>query len=177
VEGSGRVTLVTRHLEKTMFRKLTLAALLLGGPAHAQSCGSWIAEVWETEGGEAMTAHVCAPSDTGREPMIFVQCDGPEAYAVFYDDGGEGAPPGGDPDYTGDVTFSAGDTTLTQPMTYQGLDGTLYAAAPEGEVLDLLLRGGGELAIAPADAGLRAHSFTLEGAVDALDQILSDCAG
>ncbi len=156
---------------------LLAAALLAGSAAHAQDCGAWIAEVWETEGGEAMTAHVCEPSVTGRDAMIFVQCDGPETYAVFFDDGGDGGPVGGDPNLPVDVTFAVGGTELTEEMVYQGIDGTYYASMPADSDLDRLFRSGGEMSVTPATNDLHVQSFPLEGAGEALDQILADCGG
>jgi hypothetical protein len=154
-----------------------LACRVLVGPVRAQSsCESWIAELWETEGGEAMTAHACAPSATGRDALLFVQCDGPETYAIFYDDGGEGAPPGGDPDYAGVFTFTTEDVELTLNMTYQGLDGTYYVSMPKRQ-LENLFSSGPDVVVDPADEEIHGRNFVLLGSGTALEQILADCGG
>ncbi|MBU4091664.1 MAG: hypothetical protein KJ670_23350, partial [Alphaproteobacteria bacterium] len=58
----------TSRLAAILLPLLTLAPAL---PALAADCDAWKAEVWEVEGGKALTAHICTPA-TGddREPML-----------------------------------------------------------------------------------------------------------
>jgi hypothetical protein len=159
-----------------MIRRLLILALVAGLPAHADTCGPWVAEVWETEGGEAMTAWVCTPSVSGRDAMIFVQCGGPGMLGLSYDDGGDGVPPGGNPDYAGTVAFASREVAAAAEVIYSGIDGTLFAELAQDDPLAELLLAGGEVTVTPEAAEVLPHSFTLEGAPDAISQVLAECA-
>ena len=152
---------------------LTLAAAL---PARAADCDAWKAEVWEVEGGEALTAHICAPA-TGddREPMLYLQCGEEGAYALRFDDGGRGDPPDDNPEWSGRVVFSDGRTQLDVTMMYEAMDGVLYAPAAFSGPLTALLSGGEKITLTPGDKAFKARDFTLKGAAAALGQLAPTC--
>ena len=154
--------------------RILLIVGLMAGAANADECGAWRSEVWETEGGMRTTAYVCSETATEREALLFVQCDDADTYALFYDDGGLGAPPGSDADYTGVFSFKTEETTLDLTMTYQGLDGTYYASMPKG-VLERLFLSGPELVITPTDEGIYSQDFVMLGSATALVPVLADC--
>lgn len=152
---------------------LTLTSAL---PAFAADCGAWKAEVWEVEGGKALTAHICAPATGGeREPMLYLQCGEEGAFALRFDDGGQGDPPGGNPEWSGRVVFSDGKTQLDVTMMYEAMDGVLYAPAAFSGPLTALLRAGSDVTLTPDETAFKARRFTLKGSSAALGRLGPTC--
>ena len=153
-----------------------LLALAAATPLHAADCDAWKAEVWEVEGGKALTAHICTPATGGdREPMLYLQCGEEGAFALRFDDGGKGDPPGGNPDWSGNVVFSDEKTRLDVTMTYEAMDGVLYAPAAFSGPLFALLRDGGEITLTPDEQAFKARRFTLKGSSAALARLGPTC--
>lgn len=156
-----------------------LAAVLglsVARPAAAGECDAWKAEVWDVEGGRALTAHVCIPaSGDDREPMLYLQCGEEGAFALRYDDGGAGDPPDGNPEWNGRVVFSDGKTSLDVTMSYEAMDGVLYAAAPFAGPLVALLKGAGAVTLTPDEKIFKSRQFTLKGSSGALTRLAPTC--
>ncbi len=164
---------LTSRLAAGLLPLLTLATAL---PALAADCDAWKAEVWEVEGGKALTAHICTPA-TGdeREPMLYLQCGEEGAYALRFDDGGRGDPPDGNPEWSGRVVFSDGKTTLDVTMMYEAMDGVLYAPAAFSGPLTKMLGSGSEITLTPDEKAFKARRFTLKGSSAALGRLAPTC--
>ena len=155
---------------------LPLLPLTSALPALAADCDAWKAEVWEVEGGKALTTHVCAPATGGeREPMLYLQCGEEGAFALRFDDGGQGDPPGGNPEWSGRVVFSDGKTQLDVTMMYEAMDGVLYAPAAFSGPLTALLRAGSDVTLTPDETAFKARRFTLKGSSAALGRLGPTC--
>ena len=150
--------------------------LSVAHPAAAGECDAWKAEVWDVEGGRALTAHVCMPaSGDDRQPMLYLQCGEEGAFALRYDDGGAGNPPDGNPEWSGRVVFSDGKTSLDVTMFYEAMDGVLYAADPFSGPLVALLKGGSTVTLTPDDKTFETRQFTLKGSSGALARLAPTC--
>lgn len=151
---------------------LALTAL----PAFAADCERWKAEVWDVEGGKALTAHICSPAaGTEREAMLYLQCGEEGAFALRFDDGGQGDPPDGNPEWSGRVVFSDGRTDVEVTMTYEAMDGVLYAPAAFSGPLTALLRSGNDITLTPDETTFKARRFTLNGSSAALGRLGPTC--
>lgn len=165
------------RLTTSLLPALSAFGLLCGvHPAAAGECDAWKAEVWDVEGGRALTAHVCRPaSGDDRQPMLYLQCGEEGAFALRYDDGGAGNPPDGNPEWSGRVVFSDGKTTLDVTMAYEAMDGVLYAAAPFAGPLVALMKGGSAVTLTPDDKTFESRQFTLKGSSGALARLAPTC--
>jgi len=150
--------------------------ILLAAPAAAESCDTWQFDWLEGEGGSAPAAHICAETVTGRNATLILHCGGPSEFNLYYDDGGSGAPPGGDPDWVGQLTFASGEISLTEDTAYMAMDSTLHVPVRYRAALYELLRNGDELRLTPSDPQILAQSFTLKGSARALQALLPECA-
>ncbi|MBW8282032.1 MAG: hypothetical protein K0M55_00400 [Rhizobium sp.] len=160
------------RLVSSLLSILALTAL----PASAADCDIWRTEVWDVEGGKALTAHICSPAaGTDREAMLCLQCGEEGAFALRFDDGGQGDPPDGNPEWSGRVVFSDGTTKIDVTMIYEAMDGVLYAPAAFSGPLTALLRAGSEITLAPDETAFKARRFTLRGSSAALGRLSPTC--
>ncbi|GEO83412.1 MULTISPECIES: hypothetical protein [Alphaproteobacteria] len=160
------------------FAIVGVLAFLAPMPAFASDCLGWKAEVWEVEGGRALTAHICTPaSGAERQAMLYLQCGEKGAYALRFDDGGAGDPPNGDPEWHGRIVFSDGRQRLDVAMTYEAMDGVLYApAAFAGPLVDMLSHSA-SITLTPDEKTFKARTFTLKGSGTALARLARACSG
>ncbi len=157
-----------------MIRVLTLFAALISGaliapPAHAQACGDWRAEVWDTEVGPMLTAFVCNPTEDGYGVFLSVQCFGADRVNLRYDAGGSG-----DGDLM--VAFISDGSIVREKMVYEAMDHALAAYPPVDGPLITLLRSGSDLRIEPPE-GFLPGEFSLTGSSAAIAEILANCRG
>lgn len=153
-----------------------LAFVAAAVPAGAEDCSRWHAEIWEVEGGEAMTAHVCAATDGEREALFQVQCWEAGRLVVTYDDGGNGGPPDDDYDYGATFRFRTGPTTAEAELRYSAMDGVMTNDVPADGPLARLLRSGESLEVVSPTAQIASRRFTLEGAAAAIDTVEKSCS-
>lgn len=159
------------YLATSLFSLLTLAP-----PALAAECDAWKAEIWDVEGGKAMTAHICNPA-TGddRQPMLYLQCQDKDVLAMRFDDGGEGNPPDGNPEWGADFTIGGGETKIVTRFQYEAMDGVLYAPVPLSGPLAALLKGGDQITIAPPIDNYKTRTFPLKGSSAAIATLAKTC--
>lgn len=141
-------------------------------PARAaEPCGAWVAEMWEDEGGELLTAANCATGSPDR--WLILNCAEGTVW-VRYDlaFGAERSPDMGE---SRDVVFAAGDSRVTLAMHHQEMDGFFAGDAPADGDLTALIRAGGDLSISDADQFYPLGAVSLEGAPAALEVLLGGC--
>lgn len=137
----------------------------------AEVCESWVAEVWEEEGGPVLTAAACARdfpeawlSLTCHEGMLAIR------YDLAY--GAERSP---DLDEEREVAFFIGDGAETVPMGYQAMDGLFAGVVPADGGLAEMLGSGEELAIEDTDSFYPFRTYSLAGARGAIEAIRAGC--
>lgn len=163
-------------MQRGQFLIVVFAAVLLALPAHsADQCGRWTAEIWEVEGGEAMTASVCLPGAVEQRPMLYFHCWQPGSMVLNYDDGRAGQPPGDAYDYSGTFTFASADGTVEKTLVYSAMDAVMTAEIADTDPLMDLLRSDGEVVITPPASDFAANTFPLEGAAQAFDTLAAAC--
>lgn len=146
-------------------------------PAFSADCARWKAEVWDVEGGRAMTAHICQPAKgADREALLYVQCGEPGTLVLNYDDGGHGDPPGGDPEWKGPVVISTGDQSREETLSYQAMDGILFLPLGGDSAVLAMLKSGSQITVAPKETAFNTVSFPLSGSSAALSKLTASCA-
>ncbi|MBR0555481.1 hypothetical protein J5J10_07285 [Ciceribacter sp. L1K23] len=156
---------------------VALPVLGAASPAAAQSsCDRWTSDVWEVEGGEAMTASVCAKGPAERPAQLYLQCWEPGSFALTFDDGGSGTPPGDDYEYKGTFVFSSGGTRVEKELAFMAMDGVMVADIKADEPLATLLAGDGPLTVSPPGPDFVEATFPLSGAREAIAAVAADCA-
>ncbi|PZU87670.1 MAG: hypothetical protein DI528_06455 [Shinella sp.] len=155
----------------------TLGLLVItAAPALSADCAKWKAEMWEVEGGTAMTAHICQPAKgTDREALLYVQCGEPGTLVLNYDDGGRGDPPGGDPEWKGPAVISTGDQSREETLSYQAMDGILFLPLGGDSPVLAMLKSGSQITVAPKEAAFKTVSFPLSGSSAALAKLTASC--
>ncbi|MCL6709422.1 hypothetical protein M8R20_20755 [Pseudomonas sp. R2.Fl] len=155
---------------------VAVGAVLLALPAHAaDQCGRWTAEIWEVEGGEAMTASICLPGAVERRPVLYFHCWQPGSMVLNYDDGGTDQPPGDNYDYTGTFIFASGGRKVEKELIYSAMDAVMTADLADTDPLLAILRGDGEVTITPPTPDFAANTFPLAGAAEAFDTLAKAC--
>lgn len=156
-----------------------LAVLPLGFVSMAladdSQCDAWTAEIWEVEGGTAMTAHICAKSGGERQPMLYLHCGQLGMLSLNYNDGGSGAPPGGNDEYKGVFGFAAGVIQIEAELSYQAMDGVLTADIPKDGPFAALLKSGKAITVTSPVKDFGSATFSLAGAPQALATLQSTC--
>ncbi len=157
---------------------IALVALFYNtAPAFSADCVKWKAEVWDVEGGRAMTAHICQPAKgNDREALLYVQCGEPGKLVLNYDDGGRGDPPGGNPEWNGPAVISTGDQSQEETLSYQAMDGILFLPFGSDSAVLAMLKSGSQITVAPKDAAFKTVSFPLSGSTAALSKLIASCA-
>jgi hypothetical protein len=136
-----------------------------------EACETWIAEVWEEEGGSVLTAAACARDFP--EAWLSLTCH-ESKLAIRYDlaYGAERSP---DLDEEREVAFFIGDGAEMVPMGYQAMDGLFAGLVPAEGALARMLAEGEELTISDTDSFYPFRTYSLAGAGEAIAAIRADC--
>ncbi|MCO6186231.1 hypothetical protein [Rhizobium sp. L1K21] len=152
---------------------LTIAGCWATQAAAQSSCGTWETAVWETEGGEAMTASIC----TGEHTALYIQCIG-DIMDLQVDSAALDTLPNGGLDYQGSYRFSVGSQSLETTLSFQAMDGTLIVDLPaDGPLFKLLTQNdGASLSVSSISDDIPALEFPLSGATGAIAEVVDACS-
>ena len=157
----------------------TLFFCLLGSTALAGECDRWTASMQEEEVGPLMTANICVPASSRNPELrheLFVQCAGEGnlwmRYIPFAEDG---YPPGGDQGYETEIKFSLGQDMFTEPARYEDMDGAMAMDTTVDAPLISAMMRQKQLVVSDIKGKVPGITFTLNGAREALEELIKSC--
>jgi hypothetical protein len=157
----------------------TLLFCLLGSTALAAECDRWTASMQEEEVGPLMTANICVPASSSNPEFrheLFIQCAGEGnlwmRYIPFAE---EGYPPGGDQGYETEIKFSLGRETFAEPARYEDMDGAMAMDTTIGAPLISAMMREKQLVVSDAKGKVPGITFPLNGAREALEELIKNC--
>ena len=157
----------------------TLLLCLLGSTAVAAECDRWTASMQEEEVGPLMTANICVAASSSNPDLrheLFIQCAGEGnlwiRYIPFAEDD---YPPGGNQGYETEIKFSLGKEMFAEPARYEDMDGAMAMDTTiDAPLINAMMREN-QLVLSDVKGKVPTTTFTLNGAREALEDLIKNC--
>lgn len=148
--------------------------IVMATPALADDCEAWRAGLEQDEGGQMMTASICA-SDR-PDDVLLVTCGGEDKIGLrFLPATGDDFPPRGDMNYRASFVFTSGPLSAEVTLRYEAMDGALAATPRRDGDLVRGLKSAGPLTIGDKTGVLPKATFTLKGSSAAIGKVERAC--
>jgi hypothetical protein len=161
-----RLLSVVQWVVLIVLAAVAVAYFTVPGRAMDDTCTAWTAEMLEDEGGEILTASVCASEGV----WLMLACFDGNIWLRY--DLAAGSPV---PDTMTTVTFTSATGEVTLDMLYQEMDGMFSADVPAESPLVTMMRTGDDLTIFDENHAYAERMLPLAGANAALDTLLAGC--